>query len=134
MNISTFDDLILAAKQQSEPQRLLFVFAAADLPSDATLAQREQFLAGHGGALVPLMYVDKLPSELSNFSDLVQESQGFGKEWQMVFVAAMSGTGGQAPTSAAADKIMQQMVESIKAGLLGSYIPFNRAGEAVQLT
>lgn len=134
MNISTFDDLILAAKQQPEPQRLLFVFAAADLPSDATSAQREQFLAGHGGALVPLMYVDKLPSELSNFADLVQESQGFGKEWQMVFVAAMSGSGGQVPTSAAADKIMQQMVESIKAGLLGSYIPFNRAGEAVQLT
>ena len=32
MEISSFDDLLRAARQQPEPQRLLFVFAGAELP------------------------------------------------------------------------------------------------------
>lgn len=134
MNISCFDDLLEAAQNQLEPQRLLFVFAAADLPSDSTAEQRERFQAGQGGALVPLMYVDKLPSELSSFAALEEESRAFGKEWTIVFAAAMAGRDGDAPTSDAADKYLQQMVEAIKSGTLSAYIPFNRQGEAVMLT
>ena len=74
MNISSFDDLLAAARQQQEPQRLLFVFASAELPSDSTPAQREQFLAGEGGALVPMMYVDMSLDELHSFADLVKEA------------------------------------------------------------
>lgn len=133
MNISSFEDLLQAAKQQSQPQRLLFVFAGADLPQDSTPAQRDSFLAGQGGALVPLMYVDKLPQDLASFAALDQESRAFGKEWSIVFVAALSGSGGKAPTSEAAEKPMQQMVESIKMGSLASFIPFNRQGETVHL-
>ncbi len=36
MDISTFDDLLAAARAQPQPQRLLFVFAAIELPDDAT--------------------------------------------------------------------------------------------------
>jgi hypothetical protein len=36
MNISTFGDLLHAAKEQADPQRLLFVFAQAGVPDDAT--------------------------------------------------------------------------------------------------
>ena len=43
MEISSFDDLIEAARAQPEPQRLLFVFAAVELPDDATAAQRARF-------------------------------------------------------------------------------------------
>lgn len=133
MNISSFDDLLQAARQQTEPQRLLFVFAGADLPEDSTPAQREQFLAGQGGALTPLMYVDKTPEELHTFADLVQESHQFGKEWSIVFAAALSGSGGLAPTSEAAEKPLQRMVEAIKAGTLGTFIPFDRQGQPVML-
>lgn len=133
MNISSFDDLLHAARQQTEPQRLLFVFAGADLPDDSTPAQREQFLAGQGGALVPLMYVDKTPEELHSFADLVQESHQFGKEWSIVFAAALSGSGGLAPTSQAAEKPLERMVEAIKAGTLGTFIPFDRQGHPVML-
>lgn len=133
MNISSFDDLLEAARQQAEPQRLLFVFAGADLPADASSSQREQFLAGQGGALVPIMCVDKAPDELLGFADLVEESGQFGREWQIVFAAAMSGTGGLAPTSAAAEIALQSMVEAIKAGSLGTLIPFDRKGEPVVL-
>lgn len=133
MNISSFDDLLQAARQQPEPQRLLFVFASADLPEDSTPAQREHFLAGQGGALVPIMYVDKTPDELRTFADLAEESRQFGQEWSIVFATALSGSGGLAPTSDAAEKPLQRMVEAIKAGSLGTFIPFDRLGQPVML-
>ena len=133
MDISSFDDLLQAARQQSEPQRLLFVFAAAELPEDSSASQRESFLAGQGGALVPLMYADKTPQELNSFEDLVKESLAFGKPWQIVFAAAMSGSGGVAPSSEAAEKPLKKMVEAIKAGTLGTFIPFDRQGQPVVL-
>lgn len=133
MNISNFDDLLAAARQQSEPQRLLFVFANAELPPDSTPSQREHFLAGQGGALVPVMCVDKTPGELLGFADLVQESGQFGKKWRIVFAAALSGSGGIAPTSEAAEQSMQRMVEAVKAGILDAFIPFDQQGQAVRL-
>jgi len=57
MNISSFDDLLRAAREQPEPQRLLFVFANAVLPEDSTPEQRARFEAGESGALAPLMSV-----------------------------------------------------------------------------
>ncbi len=36
MNITNFETLLMAAKQQPEPQRLLFVFLKAEMPEDAT--------------------------------------------------------------------------------------------------
>ena len=77
MDISSFDDLLQAARMQPEPQRLLFVFAAVELPDDATPAQRARFEAGQGGALVPLMCVDKTPQELASFDVLVAEARQF---------------------------------------------------------
>lgn len=133
MNISSFDDLLTAARQQDEPQRLLFVFAGAELPADSTAAQRERFQAGQGGALVPLMCVDKTPEEVNSFADLVRESSQFGQEWCIVFVAALSGSAGVAPSSESAEKPLQRMVESIKAGTLGTFIPFDRQGQTVML-
>lgn len=43
---SLFDQLLQAAAAQPEPQRLLFVFAEAELPGDADAAQRARFEAG----------------------------------------------------------------------------------------
>ena len=37
MTISSFDDLLRAAREQNEPQRLLFVFATAGVPDDAMI-------------------------------------------------------------------------------------------------
>jgi len=70
MNISTFDDLLRAAREQPEPQRLLFVFAGAVLPDDSTPDERAGFEAGEGGALAPLMAVDKTPEEIDTFEAL----------------------------------------------------------------
>ena len=134
MDISTFDDLLQAARAQPEPQRLLFVFASVELPDDATPAQRERFEAGQGGALVPLMCADKRPDELASFATLVEESSQFGQNnWGIVFAAAMSGSVNRAPTSEDAEAPLQRMVEAIKRGEHGGYIPFDAQGHTVQI-
>jgi len=132
MEIASFDDLLLAARAQPEPQRLLFVFAGVELPDDATPQQRERFAAGQGGALVPLMCVDKLPDEIASFETLAEESRQFGHDWVIVFAAAMSGTLNHVPSSEDAEKPLQRMVDAIKQGAHSAFIPFNRQGEPVR--
>jgi hypothetical protein len=131
MSISNFDDLLRAAREQSEPQRLLFVFANAVLPEDSTPEQRARFQAGQGGALMPLMSVDKSPDEIGTFDALVEESHQHAQDWSIVFVASLSGHDGRAPTSMQADNSLRRMIESIKTGSFGSFIPFDRRGEPV---
>ena len=130
-SISGFDDLLRAARQQPEPQRLLFVFAGAELPEESTPEQRRRHAEGAGGALVPLMCVDKAPEEIQAFAGLVEESQRAGPEWAIVFVAGLAGRGGLAPTHADAEAPLQRMVDAIKAGSHASFIPFGRDGRPV---
>uniref|UniRef100_UPI0035AE960B ribonucleotide reductase subunit alpha n=1 Tax=Hylemonella sp. TaxID=2066020 RepID=UPI0035AE960B len=126
MNITTFDDLLLAAHHQTEPQRLLLVFASTELPADSTPEQAARFEAGQGGALAPLMCVDKTPVEIDSFASLAAEAQQFGQPWSLVFAAAMvDGPDAEAP--------LQRVVEDIKRGAIGNYLPFNLRGEAVRL-
>ena len=112
------------------------MFVGVELPDDATPAQRARFEQGQGGALVPLMCVDKTPQELPSFAALVTEAQQFtapGHDWVMVFAAAMSGTLNQAPTSADAEAPLQRMVDAIKRGAIEAFIPFDRQGHPVRL-
>ena len=129
LSISSFEDLLHAARQQPEPQRLLFVFMGAELPEDSTPEQRQRFAAGAGGALVPLMCVDKSPDELTTFAALAEESRLSGPDWTMVFVAGLAGQGGRALTHDDAEAPLQGMVDAIKAGSHGSFIPFDRNGQ-----
>lgn len=133
MQISTFDDLLTAARQQAEPQRLLLVFTRAELPDGASAAERARFEAGQGGALVPQVCVDKSPHELQDFAALVEESRLFAPDWAIAFVAALSGRDGQPPTGSDVDRALDRMIESVKAGRLDGLMPVDRQGRAVQL-
>jgi hypothetical protein len=132
MRISSFDDLLRASREQADAQRLLFVFAKAGVPDDATPEQRDRFRSGRGGTLSPLMCVDKLPDELSSFDALLEESRQLGESWDIVFVASLPGTGRRAPTSEQAQEPMQRMVASIASGAIGRYVPFDSYGQPVQ--
>ncbi len=133
MEISSFDDLLRAARSQPEPQRLLFVFTQAALPADCTTEQRSSFEAGEGGTLEALMCTDKTPDEIEGFHTLLEESRQFGHDWSIVFVAALSGRNGRAPSHSEAELPLQRMIESIHAGTPGALIPFDRQGRARSL-
>ena len=134
MNIENFADLLQAARLQPLPQRLLFVFASAELPDDASPEQRAGFAAGQGGALVPAMCVDKSPDELASFEALCQEASQIGSAWRFVFAAALSGSIPNGVAQSAVEPALQSMVESIQRGEVSRYLVFDRQGAAVLLS
>ncbi len=77
--ISNYQDLILATREQPEPQRLLFVFCRSELPDEASAEETSAFERGEGGALVPVICVDKAPDEAPDFEALVEESRATGQ-------------------------------------------------------
>ena len=135
MNIETFDDLLASARQQTTAQRLLFVFAGSEMPEDATDEQRARFEAGLGGALVPMIEVDKLPDEISGFDQLIDEfAQGHAaSDWSIVFVAALAGQGDVPPSIADADEALRSMTGDIRRGMVRPFLTFDRQGLLVKL-
>lgn len=133
MSIQNFSGLLEAARSQAQPQRLLLVFATAELPEDASADERTRFESGEGGALAPSMCVDKTPEEIADFAALLTESRETGVDWVILFVAAMSGRDGRAPASEEAEQPLQAMVEAIKDGKIGEFLAVDRDGNIVQL-
>ncbi|MBW4934277.1 ribonucleotide reductase subunit alpha [Marinobacter sp. F4206] len=131
--ISSYRDLVQASRGQTDAQRFLFVFCRAELPDDASVEEKEAFERGEGGALTPVICVDKSPDEAPDFPALVEESRATGQAWDVVFVAAMSGRGGMEPSTDEAQQPLTMMVESIRLGHISNYLPLNTRGEAVAL-
>jgi hypothetical protein len=131
-SIRSFDDFLSLARREPEPQRLLFVFAAAELPEAATSAQLVAFERNEGGELTPLMCVDKAVAELRNFDALASEAELAGPPWSIVFASALSGRNGAAPSASEIDRSLQRMVDSVRTGQLQSILPFDREGYPVQ--
>ncbi|WP_373000343.1 ribonucleotide reductase subunit alpha [Marinobacter sp.] len=131
--ISSYSDLIQASRSQQEAQRLLFVFCRAELPDDASADERAAFERGEGGALTPVICVDKTPDEAPDFDALAEESRTTGQAWDVVFIAAMSGRGGMAPSTDEAQQPLTMMVESIRLGHISNYLPLDSQGNAVSL-
>ena len=99
MSISSFEDLLLGAAQQPDPQRMLFVFAEKGLPEDSPAGQVEKFRAESGGTLSPVVCVDKAVTDVNSFAALVQESETTGQHWDIVLVACLAGKKGSAPSA-----------------------------------
>lgn len=129
-----FQLLRSAARSQPEPQRLLFVFAAAALPDDATPEQRARFDAGAGGELDPVMSVDKDPDALTTFDALVEESRHTGQPWQVMFAAGLSGVNGEPPTTAQTVKALDGMLDAVRQGHIGGYIAYDVRGEPLSFS
>ena len=133
MIITGFQSLLDAARQQPEPQRLLFVFTRAELPDNATAEQRQKFEQGEGGALVPVMYVDKKPDELHSFEELVEESRHTGQRWDMMFVGCLSGQGGREPSDDATQNALETMIMSVQGGIVAHLLAYRPNGEQAWL-
>lgn len=126
-----FQQLLRAAAAQAEPQRLLFVFAGAELPDHPTAAQRASFEAGDGGALAPLMCVDKAPDELKDFEALLAESRRAGPPWRIVFAAGLSGRDGQPPTPTQIESALEKMTHAVRLGAVDQFAAYASDGEPI---
>ena len=137
MNITSYDDLLTAARAQATPQRLLFAFASAQLPGDASLEQRQNYERQQGGTLTPVMCVDKMIDDLSDFPQLVQESLQAGAHWahwDIVFVSSMAAHSTQAKKEAASvEAALKKMLAAIDQGQVDGFLAFNREGDLLRL-
>lgn len=129
MAIRSFSDLLDEARNQSDPQRLLFVFAKAELPDDPSAEQRQRFEEGEGGALAPVLCVDKRPDELTDMAGLVEEGRHTDVEWDVAFVAALSDPDGDADV----DPHLERMVELLKTGSVERFLAFDTQGDVLSL-
>ncbi len=111
-----FEQLLTLANQQPDPQRLLFIFLKAVLPTESSAEELEHFEASQGGQLQPVMCVDKALSELTTFDALAEESKETGKDWQIVLIAALAGKDGVAPSSKEAEEALDTMLKVVQGG------------------
>lgn len=128
---SAFEQLLASAASPSEPQVLLFVFAGAGPPADATPTQRAAFEHGSGSGLTPLMCLEKELGELTSFDALVSESREVGPSWQVVFAAGLPGIGGKPPAGAVVEKALNTMVDRVRRGTVGDFLALSADGEVL---
>ncbi|WP_412971408.1 ribonucleotide reductase subunit alpha [Glaciecola sp. MF2-115] len=126
--ISMFSDLLEMSGEQPDPQRLLFLFAAAD-PTNKS-AKRED----KKGTIEPTMVVDKLPSEVPSFEALIKEADSINKKWDFVFIASLSGQNKQPPSSEDAEPFLDQMTDDVMTGKnIRRYVVFDRKENPIEL-
>lgn len=129
IDIIDYKTLLAVGKQQKDPQRFLFVFLHASLPDEHNETDLQRFDSGQGGELQAIMCVDKDLAELTDFADLVSESQQMEQDWSMVLVACLSGVNGVLPTAAEAEQPLKNMVQTVQnGGDLSKYLAFDKQG------
>lgn len=133
MIISGFQSLLQAARMQPEPQQMLFVFTRTELPEEASAEEKARFAKGQGGVLTPIMFVDKKPSEIESFAQLVEEARQLEQDWDFVFVGCLSGQGDREPSDEEVTKALEVMVKSIQGGIIGHLLTYRPNGEQVRL-
>lgn len=133
IEITNYESLLAVGHQQIEPQRFLFVFLQASLPDDHDDVEKQRFNVGQGGELKAIMCVDKNLSELSNFADLVKESEQMEQDWSMVLIACLSGINGITPSAKNAEQPLKTMVQVVQnGGDLSKYLAFDRQGDLLK--
>lgn len=124
--ISTFDQLLVAATEQDQPQRLLLLFAKAE-SENAKNKKKEQH-----GTLSPVMCVDKLPEEIESFKTLSKEADNISKEWDFLITVGLTGKDGIPPSAEEAEPYLNQMANNLASGQdMSQYVIFDRSENPV---
>jgi len=125
--ISNFDDLLKAAFEQEDAQRLLLLFANAE-------SESKKHKSTQRGTVSAVMCVDKLPQDIPTYSALVAEADKVSKDWNLVLITSLSGKGPVAPTSDDAEPVLNQMTNNLTSGQnIAQYVIFDREGNAVSM-
>ncbi len=132
VEITDYDSLLSVAAMQVQPQHFLFVFLKKSLPEDHKGDEEFRYTVGLGGALTPVMTLNKPLNELTNFTDLVTESKQQNREWDLVSVAVLSGQGSVMPTDKEALAQLEIMMKTVESGGdLSKYMTFDKSGVPV---
>lgn len=121
MPITDYASLLRSARNQEQPQRLLFTFTQAQP-------------GGQGKSLTPVMCADKLPDELGSFETLKEESKQMQTHWDVVFVAGLAGQHGQPPAPHDCEAPLRAMVTAIEQGRIDSLLAFDRSGDLLRFS
>lgn len=126
--ITDFKTLLTVARQQPEPQRLLFVFLRTILPDNSGNGGGPV----QGGQLQPVMCVDKGLDELTTFVDLLDESKRMGADWQIVLIGGLAGKNGAVPTTEDAQEPLDMMLKVVQGGGdLSQFLALDRNDEPI---
>nr|WP_136251587.1 ribonucleotide reductase subunit alpha [Ningiella ruwaisensis] len=126
--ISMFSDLLEMANEQPDPQRLLFLFASAKATNKSKKRDDKR------GEISPVMVVDKLPEELSNFDALVKEADSINKDWDFVFIASLAGDQKRPPSSDDAQPYLDKMTDDVMRGNnIMRYVVFDRKQNPIEM-
>ncbi|MBV1920224.1 MAG: hypothetical protein KUG73_06055 [Pseudomonadales bacterium] len=126
--ISNFSELLKAAEDQQEPQRLLFLFAKAEK------TKKKKNKSHQKGTITPVMCVDKLPSEITDFDSFVVEADSISKEWDFMLTAGLNGKDGVAPTTEEAEPYLNQMTNQLASGQdISQFVIFDREENPIDI-
>lgn len=118
--ISTFSELLTAAIEQDEPQRLLFLFAKTQ--TEDSSQNNDQH-----GTLTPIMCVDKLPEDIESFKTLAIEADNISSDWDFMITVGLAGKNGMPPSEEEAEPFLNQMANDLTTGQsMSKYLIFDR--------
>ncbi len=127
MMSSSFKKMIQAAEAQDQPQRLLIMLAKSEVETD----DKEE---GMSGTISPVICVDKTPDEITTFEDFVSEADKINPDWDMLFIAGLTGENNQMPTTEEADPVLNKMVNDLMSGQdLSNYLVLDRNEDPVDI-
>ncbi|WP_418358917.1 ribonucleotide reductase subunit alpha [Shewanella basaltis] len=120
--MSALKELITMAGYQGEPVKLLFLFAKADY---------EQLDNGENkGHMIPVMCVDKSPTELTTFTELCNEADNINADWEFIFVTSMLAD----VDKEALDNGLKRMASDIENGQnTAMYVVLDRKENVIQM-
>lgn len=122
-----FHQLLASANSQSQAQRLLFLFAKIDESEEKDSQTR--------GTISPVMCVDKLPTELSDFETLVAEADSVAPGWDFVFISGLSGENNKAPSTDDAEPYLNKMTNDVASGQdLSRYMILDRQQQQIHMS
>lgn len=126
---SVFNDMMELVNSQAEQQKVLMLFA------DTEESKKSRKRKEKSGTISPTMVVDKVSSELSQFSDLVSEADSISKDWQLVFFACLSGENGNLPSDKDTEFYLQRMADDVHSGNnVSQYVVLDRDENPIELT
>jgi len=126
--MSQFEDLLSKAKDESQPQLILFMFAMAK-------SQQETHMGMKRGTIEPVMCVDKMTNELTTFDNLVKEADSHKSDWNFIFVTTLSGKNDAIPSPEEVDPYFRQMTNAVATGEdLSQYIIWDRDEKVVTIS